>query len=703
MRYVFGQIFQLRLLSGVACLFLLLLGANAQALTQSELAELIASDGDDGDQLGFAVAIDEDTAVVTAPRDDDNGNNSGSAYVYIRTANGWQEQQKLIASDGAAGNDFGWSVALEGDVAMIGARGGAGGAVYVYTRTNGVWTEQQKLTGSGFTSTADTFGTAVVMEGGTALIGAANAFNDEFIRTGTVYVFEFNSEQSAWVETQKIFADDVIEGGHFGWSLSMSGDTAVIGLGIALFFNATSSGAVYVFVRSGDSSQWSQEQKISASDGAVADAFGAAVSIDGDTVAVGAQLSDQFQGSAYIFERNSGVWGERQKILSPELASSFGRAVAIKDDVVIVTNINDVAYLYANESDMWILRDELSISDGVGDESFGQSVAISTPWAIVGSTTARGLALTSAGFSNHGAAYIYSTTPICNAEVVTVLIANGDVPTSGDDVILGTEGPDIIRGMGGNDTICGLGGDDDLNGGRGEDWIDGGAGDDTIQGANDSDEIHGGAGQDILFGGPGDDTIYGQEDDDFLSGNSGDDQLFGNEGIDKILGGAGDDEIHTGPGSNIGTAQLVTGGNGDDKMFGGPDADLLRGEAGADTIVGAGGDDELFGGGGEDMIDGEGGDDLVRGNGAADVLIGGEGDDQIDGLGGNDLMYGGAGSDTMSGSTGNDILFGQAGNDSLLGGGGNDDLHGDADTDSCDGGGGNGDIVSGCELESNIP
>ena len=72
MRYVFGQIFQLRLLSGVACLFLLLLGANAQALTQSELAELIASDGDAGDQLGFAVAIDEDTAVVTAPRDDDN-------------------------------------------------------------------------------------------------------------------------------------------------------------------------------------------------------------------------------------------------------------------------------------------------------------------------------------------------------------------------------------------------------------------------------------------------------------------------------------------------------------------------------------------------------------------------------------------------------------------------------------------------------
>ena len=80
-------------------------------------------------------------------------------------------------------------MALEGDVAMIGARGGAGGAVYVYTRTNGVWTEQQKLTGSGFTSTADTFGTAVVMEGGTALIGAANAFNDEFIRTGTCLLY----------------------------------------------------------------------------------------------------------------------------------------------------------------------------------------------------------------------------------------------------------------------------------------------------------------------------------------------------------------------------------------------------------------------------------------------------------------------------------------------------------------------------------
>ena len=291
----------------------------------------------------------------------------------------------------------------------------------------------------------------------------------------------------------------------------------------------------------------------------------------------------------------------------------------------------------------------------------------------------------------------------CNGLEATVIIANGDTPTSGPDVILGTDGPDTIVAMGGNDTICGLGGNDDINGGRGNDWIDAGAGNDVVQGANDDDSIYGDNGTDTLLGGPGNDTIFGENGDDVIKGNSGDDTLSGDEGIDKISGGSGDDIIYTGTGSNVGTSQTVTGGNGNDTLFGGSDADEIRGEAGNDTITGGTGNDRLFGGAGEDDIDGEEGNDLVRGNAAADILRGGTGNDQVDGLGGKDVMYGGDGGDTLNGSTGNDTLFGERGNDVLNGGGGNDALNGGGGSDTCNGAGGTGDSASECETLANIP
>ena len=210
----------------------------------SEQQKLTASDAVSGDVFGISVSIDGDTAVIGAWGDDDNGSNSGSAYVYVRSNGVWTEQQKLTASDGATGDRFGYSVSIDGDTAVIGARydddnGSNSGSAYVYVRTNGVWSELQKLTASD---------------------GAG---------------------------------DD-----QFGYSVSIDGDTAVIG---ARYDddNGSNSGSAYVYVRS--NGVWSELQKLTASDGAAEDQFGYSVSIDGDTAVIGAYADDSSSGSAYVF------------------------------------------------------------------------------------------------------------------------------------------------------------------------------------------------------------------------------------------------------------------------------------------------------------------------------------------------------------------------------------------------------------------
>jgi len=155
----------------------------------------------------------------------------------------------------------------------------------------------------------------------------------------------------------------------------------------------------------------------------------------------------------------------------------------------------------------------------------------------------------------------------CNGLPVTVNLALGQSPTSGNDVILGTEGADIIRALGGNDTICGLGGNDVINAGGGDDWVDAGAGNDRVFGIGGADVLRGRSGADRIFGGGGDDLINGDGGADKLDGGLGDDlvfggggrSLFGGGGNDSILGGAGADDINGGAGADV-----LNGGSGTD-------------------------------------------------------------------------------------------------------------------------------------------
>lgn len=248
---------------------------------------------------------------------------------------------------------------------------------------------------------------------------------------------------------------------------------------------------------------------------------------------------------------------------------------------------------------------------------------------------------------------------MCNGLVVTVNLADGDVPTSGSDVIYGTSGPDIINALGGNDTICSGSGADIINGGGGDDWISSDAGSDVVFGGGGNDAIFGGAGGDEIDGGGGDDEIFGGNGADILSGRSGEDIIDGGDGIDQISGGPSADTIYSGRGATVGSGSFVSGGAGADLIFGDDDADDLRGGSGADEIRGNGGDDVITGGIGRDLLYGNSGDDMIRGQDSVDELFGGSGNDELFGGAGNDNLTGGSGTDTCNGQGGSsDVAIG---------------------------------------------
>lgn len=279
----------------------------------------------------------------------------------------------------------------------------------------------------------------------------------------------------------------------------------------------------------------------------------------------------------------------------------------------------------------------------------------------------------------------------CFGLPVTVDIGAGDVPTAGDDVILGTPDDDIILGSTGNDTICGEGGRDTINGGPGDDLIDAGGSSDTIFGLDGNDTIFGGSGLDQIIGGNGNDAIYGGQNADTINGGLGNDVLHGEDDNDALFGQGGDDVIFGGLGDDIilgvDGADTIQGQAGNDVINAGPGLDFANGGNGNDTILGVDGADTLIGGAGNDSIFGLSGADAIFGGPGDDQLIGGFGPDVITDPSGVNILNGGFGDDRLTGGTGDDSIFGdgdlnQAGNDILTGGGGQDLLLGFAGNDT---------------------
>ena len=365
-------------------------------------AKLTASDGAAEERFGDSVSISGDYAIVGAPRDDDNGDRSGSAYIFKYNGGSWIQQTKLTASDGEAYDWFGWSVSMSGDYAIVGApydddNGGASGSAYIFKRSGSSWTQQAKLTASDG-ATGDVFGLSVSISRDYAVVGA-HLDGDNSTDSGSAYIFK--RVGTIWSEQAKLTASDGAAEDWFGCSVSISGDYAIVGA-VWDDDNGYHSGSAYIFKRSGSS--WTQQAKLTAPDGAAEDLFATAVSISGDYAIVGASYDDDNginSGSAYIFKRNGTSWLEQAKLIPPDSIDSsyhFGNSVSISGDYAIigarygykyVSELNHArdggsAYIFKRSGASWIQEAKLRASDGASHDYFGSSVSISGDYAIVG-------------------------------------------------------------------------------------------------------------------------------------------------------------------------------------------------------------------------------------------------------------------------------------------------------------------------------
>ena len=268
-------------------------------------AKLGAPDAAHADLLGRSVGISGNVAVAGAHGDDDNGQSSGSAYVFTYDGSKWSEPIKLLASDGVEGDIFGFSVAIDGDVIIVGAQARSDldfftGATYIYrfdpkTQT---WVEEAKLVPSD-TAWLDWFGRSVSVYGDDVLIGAPQEFAG---RPGKAYIFHYDGAN--WIETAKFTDPDGGINDLFGHKVDLADGVAIIG---APEHDASGidSGAAYIYKLDPETEQWNFHAKLTASDANEGEQFGFGVAVGQNTLAMGAIFDDDLgenSGSAYVFD-----------------------------------------------------------------------------------------------------------------------------------------------------------------------------------------------------------------------------------------------------------------------------------------------------------------------------------------------------------------------------------------------------------------
>jgi hypothetical protein len=391
----------------------------------TQQAQLLASDGVANDNFGgggsaveTAVALSGNTAIVGAWRAP-NQNDRGGAYVYVRSGTTWSQQQMLLPADAANSYRIGYSVAIDGETAVVSApRHTVGsklnqGVVYIFVRSGTTWTQQQQFTSSDGAQ-SDEFGSAVAIKGDTVLVGAWNNNSSR----GATYVFTRSG--TTWTQQQKLTASDIVVGDQFGAAVALTADTAVIGsrqdLGCGTC--TVGPGAAYVFARSG--STWPQQQKLTAGDGANGDAFASAVAIDRDTIAVGAYRNDESptvpdRGAVYVFVRSGATWSLQQKLRGSNgntLPSGnggdnlFGQAVAVGGNTIVAgatgwtqspDNHRGKVFVFDRSGTAWTEVEGFQPPNTVLNTDFGAGVAISgdafvasAPGDTIGSNSAQG-------------------------------------------------------------------------------------------------------------------------------------------------------------------------------------------------------------------------------------------------------------------------------------------------------------------------
>ncbi len=420
----------------------------------AETARLDPQDGASLDQFGWAVAIDGDHAIVGANRDDGY---RGSAYIFVRNGSTWTQQQKLVALDGSVDDNFGWSVAIDGDIAVVGSFLDDSpvtdqGSVYVFVRNGESWSQQQKLV-AGDGAANDQFGGSVSVSGDTLAVGAAGSSSSR----GAAYVFVRSG--SSWIQQQKLTAVDGIANEEFGTSVSIDGDTLVVGSP----GDEAARGTAFVFSQSAGT--WSFQQKITATDGSPLDQFGASLDISASTIAVGSvnnMTGGAGRGAVYVYTSENGSWVQQQKLAAPDGDGNdqYGGSVGISGNRIIVGACGDdigsgsdvgSAYVYSRNGSAWTLSQKLTPANGSEGDFLGNSVAIDGRYTIIGSY------LDDVAAADSGSAYIFDDPDLAGpTPTPTPAGIEGDVAgrPQGDGTLLANDVVQLRRFIVGNDVVA---------------------------------------------------------------------------------------------------------------------------------------------------------------------------------------------------------------------------------------------------------
>jgi RNA polymerase sigma factor (sigma-70 family) len=336
----------------------------------------------EGDSFGYSVAIHGDYAIVGAPGKDDK---KGVAYIFKRDGDSWKEQQMLFADDRRKEDYFGSRIAISDEFAFVSApldddRGEGTGSVYIFRRTGESWAQQDKLYPHGQWITWCYFGRDMDISGDYLVVGSPFEENSG----GAIYIFK--RDGNTWNEQAKLKSSDWAVNGYFGEAASISGDYVIA----AAPYHKNNKGSAYIFKREGD--KWEEQAILTADDGDAEVLFGQLASISGNYVIVGAGGPEGiWTGAAYIFVRDGTSWKQQAKLLPDDSAGDdrFVSTICISGDYAIVGASGAdckgaTIYGFMRDGNSWNQVSERVVSDAMDSDWFGRAVALSGNYAIVG-------------------------------------------------------------------------------------------------------------------------------------------------------------------------------------------------------------------------------------------------------------------------------------------------------------------------------
>lgn len=362
-------------------------GSLPQSAPAVFTTQLLATGGLANDHFGRAIDVSADRALVSAWDEELRGR----VAAYAQDAGGWCEEASLKAADAAEGDEFGTAVAVDGDTALIGAPradidGHANqGAAYVFEHADGDWTQVAKLTALAGNA-MDSFGASAAVQGDIAVVGAATAERDSAEAVGAVYVYSRSG--GSWTQSAVIQAADWAPAAYFGIAVALSGQSLIVGSPGGTGHSGNGPSAAYVYTQ--DGTGWQEQAKLIAHVADPMETIGSSVDLDGDRAVVSGR------SSAFVFARARGRWRQEARLTDPAGGEWLVNAVSLCGDRVFVATVNQTidgragqgaVHVFQRSGNGWQFLETLTAGDGDIGDGFGTSVSAQGDYALAGAAS----------------------------------------------------------------------------------------------------------------------------------------------------------------------------------------------------------------------------------------------------------------------------------------------------------------------------